>query len=783
MTKAQPIIALLLLTANVALGQGLESKLTLESSTSLVQAELVRRNESIEETIRIKDASAWIPALSAEGFATRVVAGNPGELQNCTFESAERMRSPLRIVERWDCGAGILERTVALDAEPDVILVSVRFTPKPGASIHSIEDRYYFAPERHQTDTLTQGPLDFVWSQNLKREPDDLVPYWSFKSPAVMLQEGKCFVALMPILGDQMKVPVAFDLNVTSEKKPWFSFGAVASEPHDHSYFRRATNVNLSADGNLIEYSYAIVASSQPERLGYRRVVRRLWQTLGHPRLLQTVDLQRNVRRRELVVFEDWRKEAWHRYAGEVYRDVDCAPKSCGTLVSNRNYLGQWDKPEEDAWFNSWFQTLRTAYGWYLYGKHANDPEIQRKAEGILTLALGSPRQGGAFSTIYLVPEKKWVREDGWAGFPDDYHAFCMSWTAYWMLRWAEDLTPNRKDEILNFTRSYGDFLVKHQLPSGVIPSWYNSTLEPREEFRDRNAETAGSALFLLELGGMTGNKPYLQAGARAMEFISREILPRELWWDFETFLSCARKPFSFYDPLTAQYPQNNLSTMQAAMAYLKLYRISHDEQWLQFGTDVLDYLLLTQQVWYPPGFDPKLTGGFTTQNTDAEWSDARQGYGAVLLWDYYQETGELEYLERAVAAARSTLSVAPWENWAHTGYRNRPGAMTGFHWGTGSAMTSVEIMLPVLGDAFVDVSRKHGVGFNAVSLTDLQIDSYTISFDLKGVPELRTVLVKFVGLDPQATYVIVCNKSGPVSVKGQDLQRDGHVFAAEAAR
>ena len=42
---------------------------------------------------------------------------------------------------------------------------------------------------------------------------------------------------------------------------------------------------------------------------------------------------------------------------------------------------------------------------------------------------------------------------------------------------------------------------------------------------------------------------------------------------DFETFRSCARKPFDFYDRWTTQYPQNNLSTMQAAQAYLKLAR------------------------------------------------------------------------------------------------------------------------------------------------------------------------------------------------------------------
>jgi hypothetical protein len=739
-----------------------------------VRAELTRRYQSVDEVIQINDGGKWLPALSVTGSATRVMAGTPAELQACTVQSVKKSKSANAIIIRSECGAGDLERTLTLTSEPDVIAVSVRFATKPGMAIHSVEDRYIFAPGRRKTDTLAQGPLDFVWSQNLKNEPEGLMPQWTFKSPAVMLQQGRVFSALMPEILGPSKSPLSFDLDVTSDVKPWFSYGSVASEPYGHSYFRRSSRAAISPASGIIKYSYAIVASAQPPKLGYRRVVHRLWQTLGHPELMRSVGEQRNVRHPKLALFDEWRQDTWVRYAGEVYRDVDCPGGGCGTLSSNRNYMGDWDKPVEDAWFNSWFQTLRTAYGWYLYGQRTHNDEIQKKAEGVLTLALKSPQQGGAFSTIYLVPDHRWIREDGWAGFPDDYHAFCMSWTAYWMLKWAEEIVPYRKDEVLAFTRRYGDFLVSHQLPSGVVPSWYDSDLKPRPEFRDLNGETAGSALFLLELAKATGNHAYLDAGTRAMEFVTREVLPRQLWWDFETFKSCARKGFDFHDGITAQYPQNNLSTMQAAMAYLKLYQISRDKRWLDLGTSVLDYLLLTQQVWNPPYFDPSLLGGFTTQNTDAEWSDARQGYAAVLLLDYYKETGESEYLERAVAAARATFAVAPWENWAHMGYNNEHGAMTGFHWGAGSAMTSVEIMSPMLGDVFIDISRRQGVGFNASSLHDLKISGNSISFALEAMPELKNLTIRFMGVDPGATYKIVVNQGGPVTAKGDQLLRNG---------
>jgi hypothetical protein len=119
---------------------------------------------------------------------------------------------------------------------------------------------------------------------------------------------------------------------------------------------------------------------------------------------------------------------------------------------------------------------------------------------------------------------------------------------------------------------------------------------------------------------------------------------------------------------------------------------------------------------------------GFTTQNTDAEWSDARQGYAATLLADYYQATGNIEYLERSIAAARSTFAVAPWENWAHTGYPDQPGALTGFHWGTGSAMTSVEMLSPQFGDALIDLHAQQGVGFDECTISNVEVQGNAIS-------------------------------------------------------
>lgn len=258
------------------------------------------------------------------------------------------------------------------------------------------------------------------------------------------------------------------------------------------------------------------------------------------------------------------------------------------------------------------------------------------------------------------------------------------------------------------------------------------------------------------------------------MHFIGREVVPRQRWFDFETFLSCARKPYDFFDPWTAQFPQNNLAELQAPEAMLSLFQQTGRRDYLDRGVEMLDYVLLTQQVWNNPQFTPLVLGGFTTQNTDAEWSDARQAYAATVLLDYYRATGAVEYLERAVAAARSTFAVAPWENWAHTGFLDEPGALTGFHWGTGSAMTSVEIMQPALGDALIDASAAQGVGFDECTVTDVAITGESISFDLQSSDTRRTFLVRFRGLRPAQRYQVRWNGPSSVSRTGQELMSEG---------
>jgi hypothetical protein len=170
------------------------------------------------------------------------------------------------------------------------------------------------------------------------------------------------------------------------------------------------------------------------------------------------------------------------------------------------------------------------------------------------------------------------------------------------------------------------------------------------------------------------------------------------------------------------------------------------------------------------------LLGGFTTQNTDQEWSDARQCYAAIVLADYYEATGNIEYLERAIAAARSTFAVAPSENWAHSGYPDEPGGISSYHWGTGSAMTTVEMLWPKYGDALIDLRARRGVGFDQCTITDVDITGDTISFRISSSDLARRFLLRFRGLDGNRKYRIVWNRNASAEVAGAELLKTGRV-------
>jgi len=211
--------------------------------------------------------------------------------------------------------------------------------------------------------------------------------------------------------------------------------------------------------------------------------------------------------------------------------------------------------------------------------------------------------------------------------------------------------------------------------------------------------------------------------------------------------------------------------------AYLLAYRVTGEAHYLAVGESLLDYLLLYQQYWTHPSLEnltssAMLLGGFTTQNSDAEWSDARQSQCGNILIDYYRTTGRTEYLERGIAALRAQFPVSPSENWAHTGYGPKAG-VSSYHWGTGSGMAGIEIEEDYLHDAVMDMAASRGIGVNGLNLTRCAVGDgqirlqFTSPFTWKRAP-----IFVFHHADPSRYYRVYANGTQAGTWRGEELAK-----------
>ncbi len=341
---------------------------------------------------------------------------------------------------------------------------------------------------------------------------------------------------------------------------------------------------------------------------------------------------------------------------------------------------------------------------------------------------------------------------------------FHNAWTSTWLLAWA-DILPERRPEIMAYVSGIARFLIAHQERTGVIPSWYDpATGTPSPVLGHENAETAGGALFLARYALASGDTAARRAAVNAMAYVFGSIVPERKWFDFETFFSCSSKPIGFFDRFTGQYPQNTLSMDMTAEACGALFALTGDGRYIERGSETLDYLLLYQQVWSPGWLSRALLGGFGVQNTDAEWSDARQGYFALTLMQYYELTGRREYFERGVAALRAMFSLfespaspRTAENYGHSG-SDRPAGVTGIHWGTGSSVVSVHIISAAYGGAYVNVAGGWGTGIDGCTVRSVLVRGDTIDLRLTDdVGVRRSVEVKF-GFAGRTSYAVVVN-------------------------
>ena len=607
----------------------------------------------------------------------------------------------------------------------------------PSVALKDLFVQFDFIPQNQAL--WSKSRHDFHWIPNIKSKPSQIAADHVFRSPVVMMMSETIGTALIPdldLLDENRPAPHYLDMRFPENDAPKIIYGLTNYKADSHVYYVKRGDPFLIKSGKLSFGFYLIVNQSISRNSLLREVNNLLWKEFGKDYIVQMEP--------QTVPFSQYAEYGFRMALDSLWINAGY-PNSGGITLST-----YFDKKTQkwggrsfpnDLWFHSWFNNMRTAYGLYLWGDKSSRSDWKQKALEVKNLILNAPADKGFFKTIYNSQTNAWVAS-GQGGGENVYHVPDNAWTAYWLLRFNQEC---ESDERINtMTLNFAKALLSCQQPDGGFPARvFVENLKPDPILNGSASE--GLAIWYLaemrlrDLIPVELKKSVDEAIQKGLDHIQREILPRQKFEDFELYFSCSRKPLDFYDSVSEMYGQNTLSMQWCAEAFRTGYQLFKRQQDYENALYCIDILCLYQQVWNPDYLSFYAFGGFGVMNTDAEWNDARQAQFAETLTNFYDLTGKIEYLERAVAAAKASFAlmvidenkyVAPnnykgterqfeihggmAENYGHCGSDCRSG-QSGFHWGTGSALCTSIILQEKYGDLFINPTLNHALGINGI--------------------------------------------------------------------
>jgi hypothetical protein len=674
-----------------------------------------------------------------------------------------------------------IEERITLDGPGRVhFLVRDRLKTSP-VTIERLMSHFYFVPDGRALGHAL--PMDFAWLSNLHSRPEQVVGDRFFRSPAAIVVARGLYAAIVPdlnLLAEHREVPHALDLRSFGHPGagcyglPRLSYGLCPWKLEGHVYTAPAGAATISAK----ELSYAFdlfLGEAEGAEVPVQRTVHWLWDQYGRNHLADI--------RPQVLPFEEYGRK--YAYVHELKQTAAKA------ILDGKECWGINNGGRHGANFHAWENDLDVGFGLWHYAQKWNDEGLRRIARGMMQLSLAAPRKAGAFPCIYNFQAKAWEGSLWWTAEPawarEGYDTQSMAVSAWWQVYWLEHFKEVKQSaEIRRRVAELAEFLARAQLPSGAIPTYYDSQLRPGGQLKE-SATTAICGAVLAKTAGLTGDEKLKQAALAAGRFMEREILPKTLFQDFEVFYSCAPKPLYWADAVNGIPPVNTLAIQWSADQFLALYRLTGDPHWLRRGEYCLSLLSFFQAVWTPPWMDAYLFGGASSQNTDGEWGDLRVQRWVSTYADYYEATGSMEYLERAVAACRASfanmdieenhvnkinnlrpIAVPPGQgyssetifhegtspNWCHTG----------FDWGPGGALAASAYLELHFGSVWIDGHTRQAVPIDGVAAKIISWDADRIVLDVRSAltalgydDKGRHLRVKF-GALPEKQYAVIIN-------------------------
>lgn len=608
---------------------------------------------------------------------------------------------------------------------------------------------------------------DFHWTPHLTPTGENIIDQHVFRSPALIVSSREKLLILIPdleIMTRGTSVRWYMDLDASDNA---LTLGMSDYEVKKGLFFARKPGAYYPSGKH--EFGFYVFVSEEKEAIQnpWRVPLAFLWKGWGKP-LFESgqpllPDLEPYVKHTYNWAFNSWKESIWQEF--ELNGKKVGAPVFIVNVTQSPNYPGEVDEREfRSIWNQAWFSSLRSASGLYRYARRTGNTSLLEKALLTKELALRAPMKNGLFDTVIATEMEKvevageeYNRSRGWGtafwGNSDrnpvnrlpgqsrirdagiaPYHVLDMSWTALLMLRWYEELEQD--DKLLAYARTYAESLLELQDDDGFFPDWLDKDTHRPLGVLDQSPETSMSVTFLLKLKEITRNEKYSHAALRAMDAIIQDVIPVGRWEDFETYWSSSS--YGSGDLIGEKVVRNNMhkqcnfSMFWTAEALYEAYQTTGKEQYLQQGQRVLDEMLMTQASWQPPYMYVDVLGGFGVMNCDGEWLDSRQSLFAEIIVKYGQELGIKEYIQRGLAALRSSFVMmycpenpktkGQWEkkhpffgpedygftmeNYGHGG-RTSPegegvGVFTIYDWGNGAAAEAYNRMLDHFGLDFV---------------------------------------------------------------------------------
>ena len=608
---------------------------------------------------------------------------------------------------------------------------------------------------------------DFHWAPHLSPREGLVMDQHCFRSPALIAGAEARMVTLVPDLDVMLlEQPVRWYMDLDAPENT-LMLGMSDTEVVRGQFYSRKPGAQFPAGKVTFGFYIYLPAGEEDIRNPWRPVLSLLWEKWGKTLFESgqplSPDLDPYVKHTYNWAFNTWEESIWQEFDLDGTRVG--APVFIVNITQSPNYPGEISEREfRSIWNQAWFSSLRSASGLFRYARRTGDEDLQRRALLTKELALAAPVRDGFFDTVIAtememvsIDGKDHKRSKGWGtafwgnsdrnpvnrspGQPRNrdasaapYHVLDMSWTALLMLRWYEELEQDPR--LLDFARGYARSLLLLQDGAGFFPAWLDKgTLKPLG-ILDRSPETSMPATFLLKLAEISGESRWKEAALKAVQAVAREIIPAGRWEDFETYWSSSS--YGSGDLIGKKVIRNNMhkqcnfSMFWTAEALWEAYKATGDRDYLQTGQRVLDEMLMTQASWQPPYMYVPVLGGFGVMNADGEWLDSRESLFAEIIVRYGIELGLEEYIQRGLAALRSSyvMMYCPenpetkiqWEkkhtffgpedygftmeNYAHGGRADPEGGGMGvftiYDWGNGAAAEAYSRMLDHLGKDLV---------------------------------------------------------------------------------